>query len=95
MSVLQSGKPQHGASRLNGFNDLFGGVASEGEPRRVTVQLHRAPKSLLSGLRHAVRLVENNDLVPAFGQSDLLLGKHLDPVGQKTFVINFNAKNLF
>ena len=35
------------------------------------VKLHGSPERLLRGLRHAVRLIQNDDLVPPFGESYL------------------------
>lgn len=35
-------------------------------------------------LRHAVSLVENDDLMTALGQGHLLLSEHFDPVEKKS-----------
>ena len=42
------------------------------------MQLHNPTKRLLSGCRHAISLIENDDFMPVRGQVDVLLGEHLD-----------------
>ena len=44
------GVSKHCASRLNGFDDLLGGVAGQREPGCVAVKLHRTSQGLLRGL---------------------------------------------
>jgi len=80
LGVGQLAVPEHGATGLDWLDDLFAGVAGEGEPRGGAVQLHGPPQRLLGGLGHTVRLVQHYDLVPALRQRHLLLGEHLDLV---------------
>ena len=80
LRVGQFAVPQHGAARLDGLDDLLRRVAGQGEAGGVAVQLHGPPQGLLGGLRHGVRLVQDDDLVPAAREGHLLLGEHLDPV---------------
>mmetsp|Transcript_6557 Transcript_6557/g.11994 ORF Transcript_6557/g.11994 Transcript_6557/m.11994 type:complete len:248 (-) Transcript_6557:162-905(-) len=78
--IRKPAKPNHRAPALYRLDDLGALVASQSEPRRVGVDLHRPSKCLLRSLSHAIRLVKNHNLVPARGQSHFLLGKHLDPI---------------
>lgn len=48
------------ASRLDGLDDLGGGVAGEREPRRVAVNLHCPPQRLLRARRHAACAPNSN-----------------------------------
>lgn len=63
---------------MDGLDDLGGDVTGEGESSGGGVQFHDATQRLLCGGRHAVCLVEKNDLVEALGERDLLLSEHLD-----------------
>lgn len=72
--------PQDGAARLQRLDDLVRLVAREREPSRVRVDLHRAPQRLLRPRRHAVRLVEDHELVPARRERYFLLREAFDSV---------------
>lgn len=77
MCVRESRVAQHGASGLDGLYDLLAVVGGEREPRRARVQLHGAPQRLLRALRHAVRLIQDHDLVPPRRQRDLRASQHI------------------
>ena len=72
LRVGELGVSEDGASGLDGFDDLVGGVAGESESRRLRVDLHRSPHRLLRAVRHRVCLVQDHDLVAAFRQSYFL-----------------------
>lgn len=55
LRVGESSVTEDGASRLDGFDDLVGHVAGEGESSGVGVDLHRSSKGLLSSSGHAGR----------------------------------------
>jgi len=80
LGVGELAVPEHGASGLDGFDDLLAVVAGQGEAGRVRVNFHGPPESLLRAVRHAVRLVQDDDFVSAGGQGNLLLGEHFDLV---------------
>mmetsp|Transcript_4410 Transcript_4410/g.9869 ORF Transcript_4410/g.9869 Transcript_4410/m.9869 type:complete len:330 (-) Transcript_4410:182-1171(-) len=76
--VAELGEPDDGTSALYGFDDLRTLVARECESRGCGVDFHRASQRLLACARHAVRLVENNHLVPSRRQGNLFLREDLD-----------------
>jgi hypothetical protein len=80
LGVGRLGEAQDSAARLNRLDDLGRVVARQRKPRGGRVQLHRPAHGLLGCRSHAVRLVEDYDLVLASRQSHLLLRKHLDLV---------------
>ena len=80
LSVAEFPVANHSATALYRFDDFIARIASEGEASGATVELHRAAQSLLGTFRHGVGFVQDNDLLPTFGQGDFLLGKHFDLV---------------
>lgn len=80
LRIRQPRIPQDGTSRLERLDDLVGLVTRKREPGGIRVNLHRPAQGLLCARRHAVGLVENDNLVSARGERDLLLGEALDPV---------------
>ena len=58
LGICQAGIAENGAARLEGLDDLVGGIACEGKAGGRGVDFHRAAKSLLSAGRHAVGFVE-------------------------------------
>ena len=80
LSIVELSVTQYGASRLNRLDNLLRIVAGQTEASRARVDLHYASQRLLSTVGHAVRLVQYDDLVLAFLERHLFLGKHLDLV---------------
>ena len=80
LCVCQACVPQDCTAGLEGFDDLVGGVASEGEARGGGVDLHCSPQGLLRAGGHAVGFVEDDELVPPWGEGDFLLSESLDAV---------------
>lgn len=80
LGVAQLAVPQDRAAGLDRLDDLVAHVAREGKAGRVRVDLHRAAERLLRAGRHAVRLVEDDHLVPPRRERDLALREGLDLV---------------
>ena len=80
LGVGQAGVAEDGAAGLQGFDDLVGLVAGEGEASGGGVDFHGAPEGLLGAGGHAVGFVEDDDLLPALGKGDFLLCETFDSV---------------
>lgn len=78
--VGEAAVPEDGGTGLNGFDDLGGDVARQGEAGGVGVDLHGSAKGLLGRGRHTVGLVEDDDLVTAGWETDFVLSESLDLV---------------
>lgn len=78
--VRETAVPKNGGAGLNGFDDLGGNVARQGESGGVGVNLHGSAEGLLGRRRHTVGLVEDDDLVTAGWETDLVLSESLDLV---------------
>ena len=77
LGVCEAGVTEDGAAGLDGFDDFVGGVAGEGEAGGGGIDFHCSSESLLRPARHAVRFIEDNQFLPAGGESDFLLRKTL------------------
>eukprot|EP00955_Chlamydomonas_euryale_P107836 365803-Chlamydomonas_euryale.AAC.14 len=80
VDVSNLGVAHNSAPRLDRLDDLGRLVACERKARRGRVDLHGAAQRLLRAPCHGVCLVQDDDLVAAGRQRDLLLRKHLDLV---------------
>jgi len=78
--VRKTAVPKDGGTGLNGFDDLGGNVARQGESGGVGVNLHGSAEGLLGRRRHTVGLVEDDNLVTAGWETDLVLSESLDLV---------------
>lgn len=78
MLVRQFRVPQYRTPRLQRLDNLITLVARERESRRRTVYFHRPPQRLLRPASHTIRLVQDNQLLPALRQSNLFLREAFD-----------------
>ena len=65
---------------MQGFDDLVGHVAGEGEAGGGGVDFHGAAQGLLGARSHAVGFVEDDEFLAARGERDLFLGETFDAV---------------
>ena len=80
LGVGEAGVAEDGAAGLDGFDDFVGGVAGEGEAGGGGVDFHGAAEGLLRAACHAVGLVEDDEFLPAGGESDFFLCEAFDAV---------------
>ena len=78
--VRKTAVPKDGGTGLNRLDDLGGNVARQCKPGGVGVNLHGSAEGLLGRRRHTVGLVEDDDLVTAGWETDLVLSESLDLV---------------
>ena len=76
--VGEFGKSHDGAAGLNWLDQFRAIVASQSESRGVRVVCHNHSESLLSALSHGIGLVQNNELMHAWWDSDFLMRKLFD-----------------
>ena len=78
--VRETAVPKDGGTGLDGFDNLGGDVARQGESGGVGVDLHGSAEGLLGRGRHAVGLIKDDDLVTSGWETDFILSESLDLV---------------
>lgn len=90
--------PQNRTSALQRLDDLIARIARECEARCRAVYLHRSSQRLLRTARHAIRFVQDHELMATLWESDFFLREALDAVAHDvdaTFVAGVEFEHGF